>query len=106
MSWRREKLRDVCTILAGFGFPERMQGRTRGSVPFYKVGDISEAWKRGETYLTTAHHYLSDAEARELRAKPLPKDTTVFAKIGAAIALNRRAILSKPALVDNNVMGL
>jgi type I restriction enzyme S subunit len=77
-----------------------------GDFPFYKVGDISEAWKRGDVYLTDAKHYLDRSEVSEIRAKPLPKDTTVFAKIGAAIALNRRAILSAPALVDNNVMGL
>jgi type I restriction enzyme S subunit len=106
MNWRRETVGTACRIFAGYGFPERLQGRTTGDVAFYKVGDISEAWKRGETYLTAAKHYLTDAEVRELRAKPLPAGTTVFAKIGAAIALNRRAILSAPALVDNNVMGL
>lgn len=106
MSWRRETLGNACRIFAGYGFPERLQGQTKGEIPFYKVGDISEAWKKGETYLTAARHYLTDAEARELKAKPLPVGTTVFAKIGAAIALNRRAMLAQPALVDNNVMGL
>jgi type I restriction enzyme, S subunit len=106
MSWRRETLGNACRIFAGYGFPERLQGQTKGEIPFYKVGDISEAWKKGETYLTTAKHYLTEAEARELKAKPLPTGTTVFAKIGAAIALNRRAMLAQPALVDNNVMGL
>jgi type I restriction enzyme S subunit len=75
-------------------------------VPFYKVGDISEAWKRNELTLNKANHYVSLEEAKQLRAKLLPQNTTVFAKIGAAIALNRRAMLSVPSLVDNNVMGL
>ena len=105
-SWQELKLAETCQIMAGFGFPERLQGNTSGDLPFYKVGDISEAWKRGEAYLANANHYISEQEAREIRAKPLPKNTTVFAKIGAAIALNRRAILSQPSLVDNNVMGL
>ena len=104
--WQRLTIGAKCNILAGFGFPERFQGKSSGDLPFYKVGDISETWKRGDTFLTRANHYVSEAEARELRAKPLPANTTVFAKIGAAIALNRRAILSKPSLVDNNVMGL
>jgi len=104
--WRVKTLGECCRIMAGFGFPERLQGKTSGDIPFFKVGDISEAWKRGNTYLTRANHYVSHAQAREIRAAPLPKGTTVFAKIGAAIALNRRAILSEPALVDNNVMGL
>jgi type I restriction enzyme S subunit len=104
--WRYSTIGESCDILAGYGFPERLQGRAEGDLPFYKVGDISESWKRGEVLLTRAHHYLSREEAAGIRARPLPKNTTVFAKIGAAIALNRRAILSEPALVDNNVMGL
>ena len=106
VGWQQLTLGTECDILAGFGFPERFQGKTSGDLPFFKVGDISETWKRGEVFLTRANHYVSRAESRELRAKPLPENTTVFAKIGAAIALNRRAILSEPSLVDNNVMGL
>jgi type I restriction enzyme S subunit len=104
--WPKKSLGEVCDILAGFGFPERLQGRTEGDLPFFKVGDISEAWKRGEVYLTKANHYVTHSDAQEIRGRPLPANTTVFAKIGAAIALNRRAILSEPSLVDNNVMGL
>jgi hypothetical protein len=48
---------------------------------FFKVGDISEAWKRGDVHLIKANHYLSPEEASEIRAKPLPAKTTVFAKI-------------------------
>ena len=83
-----------------------MQGKLSGDLPFYKVGDISDAWQQKKTYLTQANHYLTKNEAESIKAKPLPDGTTVFAKIGAAIALNRRAILAAPSLVDNNVMGL
>jgi len=104
--WKTEQLGDVCDVLSGFGFPKRLQGKRAGDLAFFKVGDISEAWKRGDVLLSKANHYLDVDEAAGIRAKPLPENTTVFAKIGAAIALNRRAILSEPALVDNNVMGL
>ena len=105
-NWTRAALGDVCEIISGFGFPESLQGRTEGDVPFYKVGDISNAWKRGSVYLTQANHYISRQQATSITPRLLPAATTVFAKIGAAIALNRRALLSTPALVDNNVMGL
>jgi type I restriction enzyme S subunit len=104
--WIETTLGDACSILAGYGFPERLQGRSQGDLAFFKVGDISESWKRGEPVLANANHYISFADAEELRAAPLPANTVVFAKIGAAIALNRRALLSVPSLVDNNVMGL
>jgi type I restriction enzyme S subunit len=105
-SWAKTTLGEVSDISSGYGFPERLQGRTEGDVPFFKVGDISEAWKRGEVFLSKATHYISKDEVEELRATPLPSNTTVFAKIGAAIGLNRRAMLAAPSLVDNNVMGL
>ena len=68
--------------------------------------EISPLRGKNEKLLIQANHYITNLEAKELRAKPLPAGTVVFAKIGAAIALNRRAILGQPSLVDNNVMGL
>ena len=105
-NWASAELGEVCDIMSGYGFPESLQGRKEGQIPFYKVGDISDAWKRGAIRLSDANHYLTMKEADSLKASLLPTSTTVFAKIGAAIALNRRAMLSVPALVDNNVMGL
>jgi type I restriction enzyme, S subunit len=104
--WEATTLGEVSTVLAGYGFPERLQGHSTGDIAFFKVGDISEAWKRNEKVLTQAKHYISNSDLVELRAKLLPAGTVVFAKIGAAIALNRRAIIGSPSLVDNNVMGL
>ena len=105
-AWAWSTIGELCTALAGYGFPKHLQGNRNGDIPFFKVGDISENWQQNLKYLTQANHYLSVEEAKSLKAKILPSSTTVFAKIGAAIGLNRRAILTQPALVDNNVMGL
>lgn len=83
-----------------------MQGAPTGTYPFFKVGDISAAWKRGETILSRAENYVNRDDVRALRAALLPAGATVFAKIGAAIALNRRSLLGQESLVDNNVMAL
>jgi type I restriction enzyme S subunit len=106
VGWALPCIGDVATLLAGYGFPTEYQGRSNGELPFFKVGDISEAWQRNERLLTSAKHYLTHDDAAQLRAKPLPKGSVVFAKIGAAISLNRRAILSTPSLIDNNCIGL
>ncbi len=105
-AWVCTNLDSVCEIIAGYGFPKRLQGKRSGDLPFYKVGDISKAWQSGSTYLTEANHYLNRDEAATINAHELPAGAIVFAKIGAAIALNRRSILSEPSLVDNNVMAL
>jgi type I restriction enzyme, S subunit len=97
---------DVAEIRSGNGFPKSYQGRTEGELPFFKVGDISRNWQHGQITLTKAEHYLTRDESKEIRANTLPEGSVVFAKIGAAVALNRRAILGIEALVDNNVMGL
>ncbi|MGL4401856.1 MAG: restriction endonuclease subunit S, partial [Luteolibacter sp.] len=104
--WRIVKLEDVADIRSGNGFPIKYQGRTEGEFPFFKVGDISRNWQKGMITLTNGEHCLTQAEVKAIRAKTLPAGSVVFAKIGAAVALNRRAILGVESLVDNNVMAL
>jgi type I restriction enzyme, S subunit len=72
-SWAKATLGEISDIWSGYGFPEHLQGRTEGEVPFFKVGDISEAWKRNEIFLFRANHYLTNDEMNELRATPLPR---------------------------------
>jgi type I restriction enzyme, S subunit len=105
-NWACVSLFEVCDITSGCGFPESLQGRQEGDIPFFKVADISEAWKSGQIRLEKANNYISREEARALKANPLPAACIVFAKIGPSIALNRRIMLGVPGIIDNNVMGL
>jgi type I restriction enzyme, S subunit len=98
-------LGDVADVVAGVGFPKDMQGGQGGAIPVFKVGDISAAWLQGKSLLNDSRNYLSAKEAKSL-GKCLPAGATVFAKIGEALRLNRRVMLGRDALVDNNVMGL
>ena len=103
--WVWTRLGEVGDILAGYGFPKRLQGNTTGDLPFFKVADISSASLRGDIFLRCAMNYISTQVCNEIRATPLREGTVVFAKIGEAIKLNRRAILAQDSLVDNNVAG-
>ncbi|OPY49001.1 MAG: Type I restriction modification DNA specificity domain protein [Methanosaeta sp. PtaU1.Bin112] len=105
-SWNWTTLADVADISSGFGFPKHIQGKSNGDIPFFKVMDISKAFLNGCVYLRHANNYISLKECDDIKAKPLKEGTIVFAKIGEAIKLNRRAILAQDSLVDNNVMGL
>ena len=98
-------LGDVADVVAGVGFPKDMQGGQDGAIPVFKVGDISAAWLQGKSLLNDSRNYLSTEEAKSL-GKCVPAGSTVFAKIGEALRLNRRVMLGRDALVDNNVMGL
>ena len=106
MSMITAKLGDICTIYTGTGFPVQYQGESSGDYPFFKVGDISKNVSKGHIYLTDCDNYISKEVAKKIKGTIVPVNTVVFAKIGEAVKLNRRAITSANCLVDNNAMGI
>lgn len=104
--WILGKASDIVEILQGYGFPERLQGSREGEFPFYKVSDISACVDAGGILLDEANNHIDTDVLEELRAKLMPVGSTVFAKIGEAIRSNKRAITSRPCLVDNNAAGI
>ncbi|AFV23305.1 hsdS [Methanolobus psychrophilus R15] len=104
--WLECSLSDITDIYSGYGFPKNLQGKSNGKYPFFKVGDISKNVQAGNRYLNECVNYIDDLELKQLKAKPYPINTIVFAKIGEALKLNRRAITKEPAIVDNNAIGI
>jgi len=100
--WPETTLGDVCTFRGGSGFRESHQGQASGDHPFIKVSDLMI--DGNEKYITTAQNWVSTAALRELRATLQPTGAVVFAKVGAALKLNRRRILGRPTAIDNNMM--
>ena len=60
----------------------------------------------GNRELKICANYVDEEVVQKLKGSILPPKTIVFAKIGEALKLNRRAITSCECLVDNNVMGI
>jgi len=104
--WREGRIADIADVLQGYGFPESYQGQTAGEYPFYKVSDISNTLAIGKVFIKGAANHITEGVMKKLKAKPIPEGTTIFAKIGEAIRSNRRAITTKPCLIDNNVAGV
>ena len=104
--WEQMPLCKVCNVLQGYGFPEALQGEIDGKYPFCKVSDISKAVAENGGNLVSAANYIDDEVLLKLKAKTIPNNSTVFAKIGEALRLNRRAYVRKECLIDNNVTGL
>jgi len=102
--WHQVALGEAATLQAGFGFPPALQGRRTGDYPFAKVGDISRSGREGRSTLETADHYVDARDLKTLDAKPVPKGSTLFAKIGEAIRQNHRVIAGCELLIDNNAM--
>jgi type I restriction enzyme, S subunit len=104
--WANCQLKELADVLSGIGFPKEYQGQAEGDLGFFKVGDISEAVLCHRGVLNQAEHYVSIEIAHKLKGKPILPGATVFAKIGEAIKLNRRALVAVPCLIDNNVMSV
>lgn len=102
----RYKLKEVCDFYAGTGFPVKYQGKSSGELPFYKVGDISGNIAKGYMILRDCNNYISRQEAGTIKGTIVPPNTVVFAKIGEALKLNRRALTAVDCLIDNNAMGI
>lgn len=100
--WSRQSLGQCVNFIGGSGFPEILQGGQTGEVPFYKVSD--QSLPGNEKYLRQANNYVSFELARKMGWRIAPQDGVAFAKVGAALLLNRRRILTQPSLVDNNMM--
>jgi len=105
-TWTQTTLGKIAQVDSGIGFPNEYQGITSGDLPFFKVGDVSNAVLNNKGRLTVGKHYVSREVANILRGKPLKPGSTVFAKIGEAIRLNRRGYVTTDCLIDNNVMAV
>lgn len=100
--WEETSLGDLCTFRGGNGFKEEHQGQSVGEFPFIKVSDLT--LPGNEKHITNAQNWVSEAVLKKLRATLQPEGAVVFAKVGAALKLNRRRILSRPTAIDNNMM--
>ena len=99
--WRIGRLKDFGSLLAGVGFPHEFQGVDGESLPFYKVGDL--ATSIDDRFMAQPSNTISFETAMKLRARVVPKGAIVYAKIGAALLLNRRRITTVPCVIDNNM---
>lgn len=104
--WAATTIGEITEISSGFGFPKHLQGKTAGRFPFAKVGDISNSVRSKHGQLSEAENYVDDDDLAVLRARPVPAGSTVFAKIGEALKLNRRAIARADVVLDNNCMAV
>ena len=103
--WTTYCLKEVADVLSGYGFPDKYQGNSMGTYPFYKVSDISAAQKKG-MYISASINYVDKKIVDIIKAKLIPRHTIIFARIGEAIRLNRRSITTRSCVIDNNVAGI
>ena len=101
-AWEQRKLGDIGKARSGIGFPDADQGGLTG-VPFFKVSDMNSDGNENE--MTVANNYVTAEQIADHRWSPITELPAIFfAKVGAAVMLNRKRLCRFPFLLDNNTM--
>ena len=100
--WEQRKLGELGFAQSGIGFPDAEQGGTEG-IPFFKVSDMNTPGNERE--LIASNNYVTAEQAARMGWHPIDQVPAIFfAKVGAAVMLNRKRLVNKPFLLDNNTM--
>ena len=102
--WVEKKLGENFFVRSGYGFPILFQGNKDGIIPFYKVSDMNNIGNG--IFLSKSNNYISEEVANRLNIRLFKRGSILFAKIGAAIFLERKRIATSHCSIDNNMMGL
>ena len=102
--WETVTIGSVARVVSGHAFSLDQQGKTDEEIPFYKVSDMN--LPGNESFMISHNNAVSRKTLSLLKAKAHPAGTIIFPKVGAAIATNKKRILTREATFDNNVMGI
>lgn len=98
--WTKCSLRSQGVFTSGTGFSENEQGGTEG-IPFYKVSDMN--LPENIKWMLRANNYVSAEQIERHNYKVITGPSIIFAKVGAAIFLERKRV-AQNFIIDNNMM--
>ena len=98
--WKEVRLGEIGKFVGGCAFNEQEQGGQTG-IPFYKVSDMNLSGN--ESKMTIANNYVTHEQIERLGYIVIEDEAIIFAKVGAAIALERKRY-SKNFIIDNNML--
>ena len=101
ITWEQRKLGELGKAQSGIGFPDKEQGGKTG-IPFFKVSDMNNLGN--ELVMHHANNYVSLEQIKKNGWSPIEEISVIFAKVGAAIMLNRKRLVRFSFLLDNNTM--
>lgn len=99
--WENVTAGEIGRFRGGCGFPIKYQGLSEGNYPFYKVSDMNN--EGNTTFMNDSNNWISEKIRKSLGATVFPANSIVFAKVGAAIFLERKKILLHSSCIDNNM---
>lgn len=102
-NWEINKINHLGLFKNGNGFPEALQGKEIGDVPFLKVSDINNP---SLIFVNSSNNYVDLQIISEHKWNLIPVNSIIFPKIGEAINKNHRKINSQEVIIDNNLSAL
>ena len=100
--WEEKRLGDIGDFISGTGFSEKYQGYLDLPIKVFKVSDMNLLGNH--KYMVNANNTVSYDILKEMKSKSINKPSIIFAKVGAAIFLERKRIVNTEFLIDNNMM--
>lgn len=97
--WGIVKIKHIGKLIGGSGFPEEYQGINGEEIPFIKVKSLVE-----NPISREGKDSISELTRIKLKAEKIVKGSIVFAKVGAALLLQRFRVLEFDSCIDNNMM--
>ena len=100
--WEEKKLGEIGELKSGTGFPEAEQKGEEG-IPFFKVSDMNLL--ENSFMMMKSNNYVTENQVNKNKWKLIEGYAAIiFAKVGAAIMLNRKRLVKSRFLIDNNLM--
>lgn len=98
--WHLTKLRRVGRVGQGDAFPHDLQGQGEGELPWFKVADMNRAGN--EIEMLSADNYVSREVALAAKVTIFEPGAVIFPRVGAALLTNKRRLLTRPSIIDDN----
>lgn len=100
-AWKSIQINQLGYYKSGNVFPISCQISSLypNTIPFFKVSDLNNHIK----YLINSKNSITIENAKNIHATIIPSKSIIFAKIGAAIFLERKRILKQNSYIDNNM---
>jgi type I restriction enzyme S subunit len=95
-------LGSLVTIKQGYTFSRTYQGNAEGKWMYVKVADLNSLGNKKYVYRTK--NYVDDDVLEKIKATPFPANSIVFPRVGAALKLNNKLLLTEDCVTDDNVI--
>lgn len=102
--WEWVRLIEIGSWALGSGLPHSIQGDIGQEILLCKVSDMN--LPGNEKFIVTANNTVSEKVVQQNKLNVSDPGTIIFPKIGGAIATNKRRILQKKTVIDNNCLGI